>query len=271
MIDDIRVKYFITFVLALTLSACSYNPLSDSNHNTGSPAAAAAGGAIGLGAAAATGLEYWPALAAATIGGAGIGYYVSSLRFSASGVVHSGGQVYALGDYVTIEIPADKIFDTNSADLLPEAEPILLSARDVINRYCCQSILISGNTSGFATTRYERKLSEARASVVASFLWANGVNGFQKNSTETRKLDYVGYGNYFPIAHNLNNDSLRSNSRIQITMYPTEDQLLIDKKHAVFANMGEIGDPPPKTTLAETTAVTTTTQTTYLTGNGPPL
>ena len=266
MIDHIRVKFFVIFTLMLTLTACSYNPLSDSNHNTGSPVAAATGGAVGLGAAAAAGIEYWPALAAATIGGASIGYYVSTLRFSASGIVHSGGQVYQLGDYVTIEIPADILFDTNSADLLPEAEPVLLSARDVINRYCCQSILISGNSSGIATTRYERKLTEARASVVASFLWANGVNGFQKNSNETRKLDYVGYGNYFPIAHNLNNDSLRANSRIQITLYPTDDQLLIDKKHRVFANMGEIGDPPPRTTLAATTATTTTTtQTTYLT------
>lgn len=245
MIYHVRAKNLITLFLVLSLTACSYNPLSDSNHNTGSPVAATVGGAAGLGIAASTGVKYWPVLGAATAGGAGIGYYVSSLRFASSGIVNVGGQVYTQGDYVTIEFPTHRVFDTNSAELLPEAEPVLLSSVDVINRFCCQNIIISGNTSGFSPERYERKLSEARAKVVSTYLWAHGVTGFQKNSTDIRKLTYVGYGNYFPIANDLSNKGIRANSRIQITLYPTRDQLLIDQKKQVFGNMGGFDDSPP--------------------------
>lgn len=239
MTDQQQVKpHLSTLLLVLSLTACSYNPLSESNHTTGSPYGVAIGGAAGLGAAAALGAKSAPALTAATLGGAGIGYYVTSLRFASSGVVHAGGQVYTLGDYVTIEIPSDRLFIPNTAELTFDAEPILLSASDVLQRYCCQNILVSGNTSGFSNARFERKLSGERARVVSNYLWAHGVNNFQKISNDTRKLTYVGYGNYFPIANEIKNQGIRANSRIQITMYPTRDQLLIEKKKQVFNNMG---------------------------------
>lgn len=71
----------------------------------------------------------------AALGGAGIGYYMTSLPFAAGGVTAVGGQVYNVGEYVTIVIPTDKIFDVNSDDLLPEATPVLNSALSVLNRY----------------------------------------------------------------------------------------------------------------------------------------
>lgn len=229
-------KLFLTSLFGL--SACTYNPLSENNHLTGNAASTALGGAVGLGTAAALGATKPIPLVAATVAGASVGYYVSTLRFASAGIYQVGGQVYKLGDYVTIEIPTDNIFEVNSTEPLPEAEPVLKSAANVLKRYGCQNIVVSGNTSGFGTTKYERRISEGRAKEVAAFLWAEGINNFQDRSINLRKLTYVGYGNYFPIASDLRNKGIRQNSRIQITAYPTKDQLLIDEKAMAFNNMG---------------------------------
>jgi outer membrane protein OmpA-like peptidoglycan-associated protein len=227
----------LVLIFSFGLYACTYNPLSENNHLTGNAPSTALGGAVGLGTAAALGATKPIPLVAATAAGASIGYYVSTLRFSSAGIYQVGGQVYKLGDYVTIEIPTDNIFEVNSTEPLPEAEPVLKSAANVLKRYGCQNIMISGNTSGFGTTKYERRISEGRAKEVAAFLWAEGINNFQERSINTRKLTYVGYGNYFPIASDLRNKGIRQNSRIQITSYPTRDQLLIDEKALAFNNM----------------------------------
>lgn len=238
------LKHSIIFALMLSITGCSYNPFDNSDHLTGSAAGTAIGAAAGAGAAAGLfRVSSKPALALAAIAGGAVGYYVTSLRFDSAGIIQGGGQVYTLGDYATIEIPSDRLFETNSSDLLPSAEPILKSAVAVLNRYDCDNIMISGNTSGFGSSRYEHKLSEDRARQVAGFLWANGVSGFKPQSLDSRKLTYVGYGNYFPIANNITNSGIRANSRIQITAYPTKDQLLISKKERAFNNVGDLDEP----------------------------
>ena len=70
----------------------------------------------------------------------------------------------------------------------------------------------------------------------------NGITGFKAQSLDTRKLTYVGYGNYFPVANNITNSGVRANSRIQITTL-TKDQLLITKKQQAFNNVGDIDEP----------------------------
>ncbi len=229
----------LIILLLCLLTACSYNPLSSTNHNTGDPVEAAAGGVAGFGTAAAFGVTNHTLLGAAGIGGASIGYYMSTIRYDAAGIYHAGGQVFAVGDYVTIELPTSSVFDDNSYDLTPTGNAALRSAAKVLNRLCCQSILVSGNSSGFGTAKWERKITENRARVVSAFLWSQGVNNFKQRSNDTRKLTYVGYGNYFPIANNIKAQGIQSNSRIQITAYPTKDQLLMDEKKRTFGNMGE--------------------------------
>lgn len=235
----LKMPYKNIFVIFLfSLSACTYNPLSENNHLTGSAGSTVIGAAVGAGTVAALGATKPLPLTAAAIAGGSVGYYVSTLRFTAAGIYQNGGQVYTLGDYVTIEIPTDNIFEVNTTELLPEAEPVLKSASNVLKRYGCQNIVVSGNTSGFGTTKYERRISEGRAKEVAAYLWSEGINNFQERSVNLRKLTYVGYGNYSPISSDLYNKGIRSNSRIQITSYPTRDQLMISEKAMAFNNMG---------------------------------
>jgi len=232
----------------LTFCSCTLNPFTTDNKLTGSAGSTAIGAGIGAGVAWLAGASK-PVIIGAGLGGAAVGYYVSTLRFASGGVIKGGGQVFALGDYVSIEIPTDRLFDSNTADLLDDAGVLLDSAVEVLKRYPNNNIIISANTSGFGSAKFERKLSEDRAREVSAYLWAHGINDFQNQSINTRKLTFVGYGNYFPIANHIRNDSIRQNSRIQITAYPTAAQLGIDNCSKAFNNIGASGDDEVKCNL----------------------
>lgn len=226
----------------LMLTACSFNPFSSNNHMTGNAAGAAIGATAGAGTMA---LAHAPtsAILLGGLGGGALGYYVTTLDFASGGLKQVGGQVYVQGDYVTIVIPTDNVFDSNSAELLPQATPVLNSVVAILNHYPNRNILISGNTSGFGTPKFQHHLSQARARQVATFLWANGINNFKGDTIETRDLTYVGYGNSFPIANDIRADSLRQNSRIQITAYPSKADLECNKKHnSTCGNIGAMDE-----------------------------
>lgn len=229
----------------LSLASCSYNPFATNNELTGNVAGAAAGGAIGAGGAALLGAQKY-VIALAGIGGAALGYYLTTIDFKSGGITRVGGQVYSVGDYVTIEIPTDNIFEENTADFLPGAAPALDSVVSVLQYYPNNNILISGNTSGYGTRRYELRTSEARAREVAAYLWAHGVSSFKATdaTVPTRQLAYVGFGSYFPIANHIKAESIRQNSRIQITSYPGLRDLKLCPDQKVFANIGALKADP---------------------------
>lgn len=235
-----RYKW-IALIFLLTLSGCNYNPFIRNNQTTGSPTAAAVGAGVGAGSVA---LLRGPnsLIVLAGLGGGAAGYYATTLRYDAGGVLRAGGKVYKVGDVVGIYLQTDNIFESNTANFLPQAAPALDSAAAVLKRYPANNIVISGNTSGFYRSKWEQRLSERRAQKVAGYLWNAGVNQFKEPGTDTRKLTYVGYGDYFPIATHLTNIGIRENSRIQITSYPSDCDLEIDGGHQAFNNVSRLND-----------------------------
>lgn len=230
------VKVVTTSALcAALLTACN------TNHPTGSATGTIVGAAAGAGGIALLGGSK-PLIALGGIGGGALGYYVTTLRYDAGGLIQGGGQVYTIGQNIGIYIPTDNLFEPNTASFLPQAAPILDSVAAILQRYPNNNIMISGNTSGFARARWELKLSEKRAQRVAAYLWNQGINQFKENSNETRKLNYVGYGNFFPISHDYTNEGIRTNSRIQITSYPSDCDLGRDKRHSTIHNVGALDD-----------------------------
>lgn len=241
---DCLTRTALTLTFSLTLVGCTFNPFTTHNDLTGTATGTAVGAGVGAATVGLVGATTKPGpLIAGGVVGAIVGYYVSTLRFASGGVIQGGGQVFTIGDYAAIEIPTDSLFEVNSSDFLDDATPILDSAVAVLKRYPDNNIMISGNTSGFGNSKYEQKLSEDRARQVSGYLWSHGVGQFKCNSLQTRKLTYTGYGNYFPVANDIHNDSIRQNSRIQITAYPSKEQLHIDKKHKVFTNVGDLDEP----------------------------
>ncbi len=233
----------------LMLTAFSVIFLSGCTASTGNQretpkhvAGAAIGGtAAGVGAAALGAPR--PLIAGAAVGGMALGYYATTVRFDAGPIYKAGGQVYTQGEYAGIDIPAYRLFEPNTADLKPQGEALLDSAVSVLKRYPNSNILVSGNTGGLGGHRYDQKLSQARARRVASYLWAHGIVEYKPKSLQTRRLAFVGYGNYFPIADDLKANNIQKNSRIQITAYPVKADLQLDKTTAAFNNVGDAEDP----------------------------
>jgi outer membrane protein OmpA-like peptidoglycan-associated protein len=229
--------------MLLSLTGCSYNPFAPDNHTTGTATGAAVGAGIGVGGVALlNGPKY--AMGLAGLGGGMLGYYVTTLRYDAGGVMQAGGQVYTVGRFVAIYIPTDSLFDVNTSELLPQATPILDSVVAILARYPDNNILISGNTSGFGRAKREQRLSLARAKEVSAYLWNQGINDFKLPGIDMRKLNYVGYGDYFPISSSTNhtNEGIRENSRIQITSYPSNVDLQLDRRHMTVNNIGALSD-----------------------------
>lgn len=236
----------VTALLGLApLMGCSYNPFITNNHTTGSPVGATVGAGVGAGSAILLGGSK-PYIALGGLVGGVIGYYVTTLRYDAGGVIQGGGKVYKVGDYIGIYVPTDNVFEPNSDSFVPQAAPILDSVAAILVRYPQNSILISGNTSGFYHSRWEQRLSERRAEKVAAYLWNSGIwnNQFKSGTIDVdlRKLNYVGYGDYFPIAKTLSNNGIRENSRIQITSYPYNCDLSLDG--AALHNISDAGTTP---------------------------
>lgn len=225
----------------LLLAGCTYNPFIRDNNTTGSPVSTLIGASVAGGGVALLGAPRPWIFGAGLLGGA-FGYYVSTLRHDAGAIIRYGGQVYKVGDFIGIYIPTDCLFESNTADFLPKARAILDSTAAVLQRYPDNNILISGNTSGFYCSRWEQWLSERRAQRVAAFLWNAGINNFKDRSLDMRTLNYVGYGDYFPIANKISNTGLRQNSRIQIVSYPSSYDLQIDKRRMAVHNVGTIND-----------------------------
>ena len=211
-------KLLATLLSLPLLTGCTYNPFIGNNHTTGDPLVAVVGAGVGAGAVGLLGGTK-ATMAVAGLASGAIAYYATTLRYAAGGVLHGGGKVYKIGDYLGIYIPTDNLFESNTADFLPQAPPILDSAVAVLKRYPNRSILISGNTSGFYRARWEQSISERRAQKIAAYFWNAGIRQ-SGSGISFANLTYVGHGDYLPIANKIANDSIRQSSRIQITSYP---------------------------------------------------
>jgi outer membrane protein OmpA-like peptidoglycan-associated protein len=253
------------FVVAVVLNLTGCTAMSqDTNPPTGNIVGTAIGAGTGAGAAALLGAKA-PVIGIAGIAGAGLGYYLTTLRFASGGIIASGGHVYTLGDTLIIDVPTDRLFEPNSAEFLPNTGSTLNSIASILARYPGHDIFISGNTSGSWTHRFEQRMSECRANAVASSLWAQGIKNsdasFKNDTNELdahqRRLIYVGFGDDFPIANNLHLNGIRANSHIQIVATLPANELHWDKdKKSHFKRFKNIGDlsadsAPPSTDYSQ--------------------
>jgi hypothetical protein len=250
---DHRIKTFILCTL-LFLTGCA--SISNTNPPTGNIIGPVIGGGAGAGAAALVGASK-PFIAASGLLGAGLGYYLTTMDFSAHGLTAAGGKVYVLGDFVIIDIPTDNIFEVNTADFMPGTGPALDGIANVLARYPQNNIFISGNTSGFWTERFEKNMSECRAGRIAASLWRRGItnsvlvksNVMSKNDEQERRLIYIGYGDEFPVANHYHIKGMRGNSHIQIISSPRDEALHWDKcvKHFKTFDNTNVGEVPTDT------------------------
>ena len=147
------------------------------------------------------------------LAGGGIGYYMdrqeAKLREELAG---TGVSVYRNGDNITLNMPGNVTFATNSADLSPRFFDVLGSVSKVITEFDQTVVEVAGHTDSTGTHSHNQGLSERRAESVARYLGTHGVM--------RERLITVGMGEEMPVADNSTADGRQLNRRVEITMVP---------------------------------------------------
>jgi outer membrane protein OmpA-like peptidoglycan-associated protein len=124
----------------------------------------------------------------------------------------TGVSVTRIGDNITLNMPGNVTFATNSSDLSPAFFDVLNSVGKVLKEFDKTVVEVAGHTDNTGSESYNQSLSERRAGAVSSYLQAQGTN--------SQRLITVGMGELRPVADNNTADGRQVNRRVEITMVP---------------------------------------------------
>ena len=206
---------------AVLLAGCqTVNPYTNETQTS----KAAKGAGIGAAAGAVVGMltgdnskdRKKRALIGAGIGalaGGSVGYYMDvqekKLRDQLQG---TGVSVTRMGDNITLNMPGNITFKTDSSDLNGNFFSVLDSVSLVLKEYEKTIVEVAGHTDNTGTTEYNQALSERRAHTVAQYLQSKGVI--------EQRLMTVGAGEGHPVASNDTLEGRQANRRVELTLAP---------------------------------------------------
>jgi outer membrane protein OmpA-like peptidoglycan-associated protein len=124
----------------------------------------------------------------------------------------SGVSVTRIGDNITLNMPGNITFATDSSDLNPAFFNVLGSVAKVLNEYEKTVIEVAGHTDSDGSNAYNQALSERRATSVASYLQSQGISG--------QRMITIGRGELSPIADNSTAAGKQANRRVELTLVP---------------------------------------------------
>ena len=220
---EIRARFW-TFLLVGTVvftSGCeTLNPYTQesemSNATKGALIGAAAGAVVGLASGDDAVERRQHALIGAGVGalaGGSIGYYMdrqeAELREELQG---TGVSVTRIGDNITLNMPGNVTFATNSSDLRPAFFDVLVSVGKVLKEFDQTVVEVAGHTDSTGSESYNQGLSERRAASVSQYLQTHGVM--------EQRLITIGLGENRPVADNSTEAGREANRRVEITMVP---------------------------------------------------
>lgn len=147
------------------------------------------------------------------LAGGAVGNYMdrqeAKLRAELQG---SGVSVTRIGDNITLNMPGNVTFATDSADLSPAFFDVLTSVSKVMKEFDKTVVEVAGHTDSTGSDSYNQSLSERRAGSVSRYLQTQGIN--------SQRLITVGMGETRPVADNSTNAGRQANRRVEITMVP---------------------------------------------------
>ncbi|MCC7081312.1 MAG: OmpA family protein [Burkholderiales bacterium] len=151
------------------------------------------------------------------LSGAGIGAYMdrqeAKLREQLRG---TGVSVTRVGDNVTLNMPGNITFRTDSSDLNPSFFRVLDSVALVAKEFDKTLVEVAGHTDSTGSEAYNQQLSERRAGTVAEYLRTRGILA--------DRLITVGAGEARPIASNETAEGRALNRRVELTFAPIRAQ-----------------------------------------------
>ncbi len=217
----IRTTLVATSLVALFATGCTtLDPFTReeqmSNTTRGALIGAGIGAVVGLVSGDDAVERRQHALIGAGIGalaGGAVGNYMDrqeqELRAQLEG---TGVSVTRRGDNITLNMPGNVTFATDSSDLSPAFFEVLNSVGLVLAEYEQTVIEVAGHTDSTGTETYNQSLSERRAGSVAAYLGSQGVS--------SQRIITVGMGELRPMADNSSADGRQANRRVEITMVP---------------------------------------------------
>lgn len=147
------------------------------------------------------------------IAGGAVGNYMdrqeAKLRQQLEG---SGVRVVRNGDDITLVMPGNITFQTNSAGIQPQFTSVLDSVALVVKEFDKTIIEVAGHTDSTGSASYNLQLSEQRATSVANYLRTQGV--------KLERITTIGYGITRPIADNGSAAGREQNRRVELTLLP---------------------------------------------------
>ena len=214
-------KPVLVTLLTLNLAGCyTYDPYTGerkvSDTTKGAGIGAAAGAVVGLLTGGDAAAHRKNALIAAGVGalaGGAIGNYMdrqeANLRHELQG---TGVSVTRMGDNITLNMPGNITFKTNSAELDPSFYKVLNSVDIVLKKYDKTVVEVAGHTDSTGSADYNQQLSERRANAVAQYLESQGL--------ATNRVVTVGAGETRPVADNSTPVGRQANRRVELTLTP---------------------------------------------------
>jgi len=141
--------------------------------------------------------------------GAGIGAYMDSqeaeLRKS---LANSGVSVVREGDNINLVMPGNITFATDKSNIQTDFFNVLDSVVTVLTKFSDTAIEVEGHTDSTGSLSHNLKLSEDRASQVASYLKSKGV--------ANQRIIHFGKGPMKPVATNQSAEGRAQNRRVEI-------------------------------------------------------
>lgn len=207
--------------IALLLGACqTLDPYTQeaktSNATRGAVIGAVAGAVVGLVSGDDAVERRQRALIGAGVGalaGGAVGNYMdrqeAKLRAELQG---SGVSVTRIGDNITLNMPGNITFATDSADLSPAFFDVLTSVSKVMKEFDKTVVEVAGHTDSTGSDSYNQALSERRANSVSRYLQSQGIS--------SQRMITVGMGESRPVADNSTAEGRQANRRVEITMVP---------------------------------------------------
>ena len=219
-IGSLRIAAVLIGAAVITSGCKTLDPYTreeqTSNATKGALIGAAAGAVVGLVSGDDAVERRQRALIGAGVGalaGGSIGYYMdrqeAKLRAELEG---TGVSVTRSGDHITLNMPGNVTFATDSSDLSPQFFDVLNSVGKVLTEFDQTVIEVAGHTDSTGPEGYNQALSERRANSVGTYLSTHGV--------DQQRLILVGMGESWPVADNVSDSGRRLNRRVEITMVP---------------------------------------------------
>jgi outer membrane protein OmpA-like peptidoglycan-associated protein len=147
------------------------------------------------------------------LAGAGVGTYMDRQEAKLRQELEKTGvSVTRNGDNITLNMPGNITFATNSADLNAGFFEVLNSVALVLNEFNQTVIEVAGHTDSTGSDEYNKQLSERRASAVAAYL--------KTRMVRDDRMITLGMGESRPVATNDTADGRQLNRRVELTLVP---------------------------------------------------